>query len=96
MSIDTSPEGDFALAVYQCLAAVPAGQVISYGQLARLAGQPRHARFVGRLLSRLPADSRLPWWRVVRSDGGITRGERQRDRLLEEGVVMLGDRVRKV
>lgn len=95
VAVDTSPESEFARAIYQWLLAVPAGQVVSYGQLAQLAGFPRHSRFVGRLMARLPGASRLPWWRVVRSDGGLTQGDRQRDLLLAEGVALLGDKVAK-
>jgi methylated-DNA-protein-cysteine methyltransferase-like protein len=93
MPVDTSPDSDFAHAVYRWLAEVPEGQVTSYGQLARLAGYPRHARFVGRLMARLPASSRLPWWRVVRSDGSLACGRRQEERLQEEGVVLLKGRI---
>lgn len=93
MAVDVSCEGDFAHAVYQWLAAVPAGQVVSYGQLARYAGFPRHARFVGRLMKNLPTGSRLPWWRVVRGDGHLACGRRQQQRLEEEGVVFLNDKV---
>lgn len=93
MPVNTSADGEFALAVYQCLSMVPAGQVTTYKQLATLAGFPRHARFVGRLMAGLPDQSRLPWWRVVRSDGDITQGERQKALLLDEGVVVLGNKV---
>ncbi|MED5388741.1 MAG: MGMT family protein [Pseudomonadota bacterium] len=88
----------FRDAVYQIVAAIPVGSVSSYGAVARQAGFPRHARFVGRLMSQLPADSRLPWHRVLRSDGrialaGTPAGDRQIQRLSEEQVSVLGDRV---
>jgi alkylated DNA nucleotide flippase Atl1 len=41
----------------------------------------------------LATTQRLPWQRVVRSDGSIPQGEAQRDLLLKEGVPMRGDRV---
>jgi methylated-DNA-protein-cysteine methyltransferase related protein len=91
------PDSEFAWAVYQIMAAIPAGRVASYGAIARQAGFPRHARFVGRLMGTLPAGSALPWWRVIRSDGrsGMTgaAAERQLARLAAEGVVVLGGRV---
>lgn len=93
MAVDTSPESEFAAAVYQCLSLVPEGRVTTYKQLATLAGYPRHSRFAGRLMANLPDNSRLPWWRVVRSDGDITQGERQKALLLDEGVVVLGNKV---
>lgn len=96
MALDTSPKSEFAQAVYAWLIAVPAGQVTSYGQLARLAGHPRHARFVGRLMANLPQGSKLPWWRVVRSDGTFagTQIGLQKERLRAEGVWVTASGVR--
>ncbi len=89
---------EFQDAVYQIVGAIPAGKVASYGQVARQAGYPRHARFVGRLMSRLPDDTALPWHRVLRGDGhlamaGTPTGDIQTQRLISEGVVVLGARV---
>ncbi|MGP6270058.1 MGMT family protein, partial [Pseudomonas paraeruginosa] len=50
-------------ALYLVLAQVPPGRVVSYGQLAEMAGLGRAARWVGRTLGQLPADTRLPWHR---------------------------------
>ncbi|HCD74254.1 MAG TPA: cysteine methyltransferase [Alcanivorax sp.] len=91
---------EFTDAVYQIVGAIPAGRVASYGQVARQAGYPRHARFVGRLMSRLPEGSALPWHRVIRGDGGLPlagtpSGEIQIQRLSDEGVTVLGNRVPK-
>ncbi|MGB1465032.1 MAG: MGMT family protein [Alcanivorax nanhaiticus] len=91
---------EFRDAVYQIVAAIPAGKVSSYGAVARQAGFPRHARFVGRLMSQLPDGSRLPWHRVLRGDGrialaGTPSGEIQIQRLLDEQVPVMGDRVPK-
>lgn len=74
----------------------------TYGQIADLAGMPRHARLVGRTLSRLPPRSRLPWHRVVNAALRISRrgddvGElEQRRRLEREGVSFVGGRVARV
>lgn len=91
---------EFRDAVYQIVGAIPAGRVASYGQVARQAGWPRHARFVGRLMSTLPAGSALPWHRVIRGDGGLPlagtpSGQVQLRRLAEEGVAVVGNRVPK-
>lgn len=59
-------------ALYLVLAQVPPGQVVSYGQLAELAGLGRAARWVGRTLSQLPVDTRLPWHRVLGAGGRIS------------------------
>ncbi|MFC3606607.1 MGMT family protein [Stutzerimonas tarimensis] len=86
-------------ALFTTLARLPAGSVVGYGQLARLAGLGNAARWVGRALGRLPADSTLPWHRVVGADGrlalaaGTPAGERQRARLRKEGVQLVNDRV---
>ena len=97
MPVAVDPQSEFAHAVYQIMAAIPPGKVASYGAIAAQAGFPRHARFVGRLMGTLPKGSTLPWWRVIRGDGrsGMTgaAAERQRDRLVAEGVVVISGRV---
>ncbi|WP_095146772.1 MGMT family protein [Pseudomonas sp. Irchel s3b6] len=86
-------------ALYVTLAQVPEGKVVSYGQLAELAGLGRAARWVGRALSQLPADSTLPWHRVLGAGGrislpaGTPSGDEQRARLRMEGVSILNNRV---
>lgn len=62
---------DKKAAVFLTLRQIPSGRVVSYGQLARLAGSPGAARWVGSILRQLPADSTLPWHRVVNSRGEI-------------------------
>jgi methylated-DNA-protein-cysteine methyltransferase-like protein len=75
------------------VARVPRGRVVTYGEVAALAGLPRHAREVGRALASLPEDSSLAWQRVVNAGGRVSpRGwagdEQLQRRLLEsEGVV---------
>ncbi|MFU8816698.1 MAG: MGMT family protein [Pseudomonadales bacterium] len=79
--------------------AIPPGCVTTYGQVAQLAGMPRHARLVGHTLSRLPAGSRLPWHRVLNAGLRVaSRGDdgamlEQRRRLEREGVSFVGARV---
>ena len=86
-------------ALYLTLAQVPAGKVVSYGQLAEMAGLGRAARWVGRTLSQLPADTRLPWHRVLGAGGRISlpvgsqSGDEQRARLRDEGVTIRNNRV---
>jgi len=86
-------------ALYLSLAQVPPGKVISYGQLAQLAGLGRAARWVGHILSQLPEDTKLPWHRVLSASGRLSlsvdnpSGAEQRVRLQDEGVLMLNQRV---
>ena len=85
--------------LYLTLAQVPAGKVVTYGQLAEMAGLGRAARWVGRTLSQLPNDTRLPWHRVLAAGGrislpeGSASGDEQRARLRMEGVIVLNNRV---
>ncbi len=75
------------------VAAIPAGRVSTYGDVARLAGLPGAARRVGRALRVLPADTRIPWHRVINASGRISLPEgsageyTQRSRLEAEGIV---------
>ena len=58
--------------VYDIVAQVPYGKVVSYGQIARMLGAPRAARMVGWAMRCCP--DHLPWQRVVMADGAITGG----------------------
>ena len=87
-------------AIRHVIAAIPRGRVSSYGEIAARAGLPRRARLVGRVLSDAgAAGAKLPWQRVLRSDGRIafpagSKGFReQRARLIEEGVIVNHGRV---
>ncbi len=60
---------DLILAV---VARIPKGRVATYGQIARLAGLPGHARLVGYALHALPEHSRVPWHRVINAKGRIS------------------------
>lgn len=77
--------------------AIPPGQVLSYSDVAALAGSPRAARQVGQVMARLPDGTDVPWHRVVRSSGGFAPGDdrpaRQRRALEAEGLVLAGSRV---
>jgi alkylated DNA nucleotide flippase Atl1 len=66
---------------------VPPGLVTTYGELSP--GAPRYA---GAVLARCEDES-VPWQRVVRADGSLAKGERQRRLLEAEGVPFRGRRV---
>jgi alkylated DNA nucleotide flippase Atl1 len=67
--------------------AIPEGFVRTYGDVS-----PGAPRFTGAVLSTCH-DPEVPWHRVVRADGSLAKGERQRLRLVAEGVPFRGDRV---
>lgn len=87
-----SRQPDLRTLIWQQVAAIPRGRVSTYGQIARLAGYPHHARYVGTTLRQLPESSQLPWHRVINARGAIAFAEgspawqRQRQRLQEEGI----------
>ena len=67
--------------------AIPPGFVRTYGDLS-----PGAPRFAGAVLSAC-RDPGVPWHRVVRADGSLANGRRQRARLQAEGVPFRGQRV---
>lgn len=66
--------------------AIPEGFVRTYGDI-----DPGAPRMVGRILA--TTDEELPWHRVVRADGSVAMGDRQRELLRREGIPMRGARV---
>ena len=66
---------------------IPAGFVRTYGDVS-----PGAPRFAGAVLFECD-DPDLPWWRVVRADGSLAKGARQRRLLVAEGVPFSGARV---
>ena len=77
---------------------IPKGWVATYGQVAAMAGLPRRARLVGRVLRRLDPATDIPWHRVVNAKGEISYalsrngGDTLQRRLLEEEGVEFNER----
>jgi alkylated DNA nucleotide flippase Atl1 len=67
--------------------AVPEGFVRTYGDIS-----PGAPRVAGAVLSGC-TDPTVPWQRIVRADGSLAKGDRQRRSLAREGVPFRGDRV---
>lgn len=57
--------------VIEIIKNIPPGKVMSYGQIASLAGNPRSARQVSRILHSMSKKYDLPWHRVINSKGQI-------------------------
>jgi methylated-DNA-protein-cysteine methyltransferase-like protein len=82
---------NFKVLVEQLVAQIPCGRVMTYGQLAALAGNARAARVVGGIAHF--GDPNLPWQRVVNKRGGLASGypggrSGHRQVLEEEGVTV--------
>jgi len=86
----------FETAVFNHLAQIPAGKVVSYGALASRAGYPRAARAVGRVMANNPFPLFYPCHRVIKADGGLGKfgggANLKRQLLTDEGVVFRSPR----
>lgn len=88
--------GDYANRVFAVVRRIPRGKVATYGQVARLIGAPRTARYVGYALHANPEPGTdpgcIPCHRVVFKDGRMATGfafggpDEQRGMLAAEGV----------
>ncbi len=93
--------GDFSNRVFEVVRRIPHGKVASYGQVGRLIGAPRSARYVGYALHANPDPgaevNNIPCHRVVFKDGGLCKGfafggpDVQREMLEAEGVTFADD-----
>ncbi|HQV24139.1 MAG TPA: MGMT family protein [Acinetobacter sp.] len=96
----TQSENELHRQILEVIALIPYGKVATYGQIAKLAGLPKHARLVGYVLKHLDVESQIPWFRVINSQGklSVTRinefGQNIQQNLLErEGVYLLNHKV---
>lgn len=71
IKVDLSTFTPFTKKVYASLRKVPAGTVVTYGELAKRAGSPNAARAVGRAMATNPMPLIVPCHRVVASDGKL-------------------------
>lgn len=97
--IKKTDEGNWHQSVWKVVSEIPSGHVLTYGEVARLSGMPRAARRVSQALRRAPRGLKLPWHRVINSQGKISFPEdssgwmKQKDKLEEEGVVFLKGKI---
>ena len=74
--------------VYEIVAQIPRGRVLTYGAIAQLAGYPNHSRLVGRIMRSAP-DNQLPCHRVVSATGRLApHYPAQAELLAAEGVIL--------
>jgi methylated-DNA-protein-cysteine methyltransferase related protein len=86
-------ERSFSSRVEAIVTQIPEGRVMTYGQLAALAGSPNSARIVGGIAHF--GDPDLPWQRVVNKRGGLASGypggrRAHKEHLEAEGVSVMG------
>ena len=87
----------FDKAIWETVSSIKCGRVMSYGQVARASGYPRHARMVSKAMGR--SAEPLPWYRVIRSDYTLAFEEgskaynKQQGLLEKEGVRFIGKKV---
>jgi len=85
--------------IWQTVQQVPEGRVSSYGLIADLAGLPGRARMVGKVMQFAPTEMKLPWYRIVKSNGqlafshGTKSARLQTEQLRLEGVEVQNNRV---
>lgn len=90
---------EFSKEVLKLIKSVPRGKVVTYGDIARLAGHSRGARGVGWLLHSCTISHNLPWQRVLKSGGVLSFPDgsphylRQKELLEKEGIVIINGRV---
>ncbi|ACO47308.1 MGMT family protein [Deinococcus deserti] len=87
----STPEPSFRERVLALVTRIPEGRVMTYGQLALLAGQPGAARQAGYVMNTLMGGSDLPWQRVINAQGRVSThklgfGDMQEKLLEAEGV----------
>jgi len=93
------PDREWAKAVWKVVQDIPPGHVLTYGEVARLSGNPRYARRVSQALRWAPRSMSLPWHRVINAQGKISIPEEspgyqvQKTLLEEEGVVFLKGKI---
>lgn len=88
----------FTEEVINIIKSIPKGQVRSYGEIAAMAGNPRGARQVSRILHTMTKKYDLPWHRVVNSQLSISIKDevgamRQQELLEAEGIVFKGKQI---
>lgn len=88
---------EFTTTVIETIKKIPRGKVATYRQIAQLSGKPHAARGVSWILHSCSTRYRLPWHRVLNSQGKISfekrsfNYRRQKKRLESEGIIFIGE-----
>ena len=89
-----TPEDSSYRKIWAVVGRIPKGRVATYGQVARLAGLPNHARLAGYALHALPSRSRVPWHRVVNAKGEVSPRRDGSEHHILQRVLLGQERVR--
>jgi methylated-DNA-protein-cysteine methyltransferase-like protein len=86
----------FTIRVITIIKQIPKGNVLTYGLIAKVAGNPRGARQVSRILHSMSSTEGLPWHRVINAEGRIVLSsdlekDEQATLLREEGIFVSPD-----
>ena len=87
-------KADFYTEVYNIVKEIPEGNVVTYGQLAKLARRPQCSRMVGQAMFNAPRELNLPCHRVVNSQGRLAPNWTEQRELLEKEASLSKERVR--
>ena len=88
-------KADFYTEVYNIVKEIPEGNVVTYGQLAKLARRPQCSRMVGQAMFNAPRELNLPCHRVVNSQGRLAPNWTEQRELLEKepSYIMYGGNI---
>lgn len=87
-------QSPFKTTVIKIVKTIPHGKVVSYGQVALMAGVPRAAQAVGQVLHSTNVEDNIPWWRVINNAGRISTkclehtADMQKELLQNEGIMV--------
>ncbi len=85
--------------VYRILQSIPKGQVVTYGQIAKMLGNKHFARAVGNILHANPDGEKYPCYKVVNSKGFLSHQyafggiEKQKEKLEADGIKVIDCKV---
>lgn len=80
----------FTEEVIKIIKEIPEGYVMTYGQVAQIAGNKRAARQVAWILSSMSQKYKLPWQRVINAKGEISHTGSEQRELLELEDIQFG------
>ena len=99
-NLTPASSNELARQILEVVVRIPYGKVASYGQVAKMAGLPKHARLVGYVLKHLDAEVDVPWHRVINAQGKISlhsinaQGENiQQLKLMAEDIHLVNGKV---